>query len=503
MPTESFGLNGSQAARVRRAMSDPRYPVTPGDVYRLTFTQATQSEQILLYAAPDYSVNMDFLGRINARGMTFNELRDEIQRIVENSYPGSSMRLTITQTGEFPVYVRGEVREAQELYAWGMTRLGSLPDSLFTDAASFRNVKIIGPDGEAERTVDLFQARRFGEREENPLLRPGQTVVVPRFDRRVRIGGAVMRPGSYDLLPDENYRDLLEFAGGYKATTDQAEIELTRYIPAGGAGGADTAGADTEEGGRPERTSYVTDTQLHETELRHLDRITVLDRLRSQAYFFIEGAVRAAAADQAPQAAQAGSTGSSAPGARRLSERIVPGQRLAEYLQGVQSRLLTDADLGRAYLRRNGNNELISVDILSLLEGRFSLTANPVLESGDVLFIPFRQLQVTVLGAVRNPGRFPYVPDRDWRYYVNLAGGFQNDLNDFATVTIRDTNGNSVELSDSIDPEDVIRARRDSPRYWFLRSLDVAATSMNFTNALVSLLDTLGIIEGTNIFEMD
>jgi protein involved in polysaccharide export with SLBB domain len=496
MPSESLGLDGAQSARVRRAMSDPRYPVTPGDVYRLTFTQATQSEQIQLYVAPDYGINMDFLGRVDAQGLTFNELRDEIQTIVENSYPGSSMRLTIAQTGEFPIFIRGEVTQAQELYAWGLTRLGSLPDSLFTDAASFRNIRVVGPESGQGRTVDLFRARRFGERDQNPLLQPGQTIVVPRFDRRVQVRGAVMRPGTYDLLPEEDYGDLLDFAGGYTATADRQTIELTRYVPAGESPAEGSAAA---EGGRPERTDYLNAGELRDTELRHLDRITVLDRMRNQAYFFIEGAVRRPGGDEPQQGTNIGATGSPAPSARRLSQRIVPGQRLAEYLTSIQGRILTDADLGGAYLRRD--KQLISVDILALLEGRLSLSANPVLQSGDVLVIPFRQLQVTVLGAVRSPGRYPYVPDRTWRYYVDLAGGFREDLNDFATVTIRDADGNPVELSDTIDPEDVIRARRDSPRYWFLRSLDVAGTSMNFTNALVSLLSTLGIIEDTNIFD--
>jgi protein involved in polysaccharide export with SLBB domain len=41
-------------------------------------------------------------------------------------------------------------------------------------------------------------------------------------------------------------------------------------------------------------------------------------------------------------------------------------------------------------------------------------------EANDVLVIPFRQYFVTVA----KPGRYPYMPDRDWEYYIALAGGF-------------------------------------------------------------------------------
>jgi protein involved in polysaccharide export with SLBB domain len=109
-------------------------------------------------------------------------------------------------------------------------------------------------------------------------------------------------------------------------------------------------------------------------------------------------------------------------------------------------------------------------------------------------------LRVTVLGAVNSPGRYPYVPDRGWRYYVDLAGGFSEDLNDFGTVRIRDRDDREVDTDASVGPEYTIVARRDSPRYWLLRSLNVATTTMNFTNALLNLLETFGLADPATVF---
>ncbi|MFW5786319.1 MAG: SLBB domain-containing protein [bacterium] len=479
----SGSLAPSPQLRVQRAMSDSRYPATPGDVYRLTFTQATEQETLLLYVSPDYTVSMDFLGSVDATGLTFHEVRSRVQEIVQRSYPGASMRLAVEQTGEFPVFVRGEVKQSGEIYAWGLNRLSSLPESAFTSGASFRNVQVIDADG-TKRTYDLLQAQRYGERDQNPLLRPGQTIVIPRYDRRISIKGTVHRPGTYDLLPDETYADLLEFAGGYQETADQAHIRLARYVELSEGGG------DSE--GRPQEAVYLSHDELADTELRHLDAVRVADRLQARAVFFVEGAVR-----PPDGGGEADSATAAEPviGAQRVPTDIIPGQRLSEYVYELGELFTQNAALEDAYIKRG--NEIHAVDLLALAQGQLSLTADPVLRAGDVLVVPFRQLQVTVLGAVNQPGRYPYVPDRSWRYYVNLAGGFSDDLNNFGTVRIRDGNEQSVSLDEPVGPEYTIVARRDSPRYWFVRSIDLATTSMNFTTALIELLDALGV-DGTN-----
>jgi len=52
---------------------------------------------------------------------------------------------------------------------------------------------------------------------------------------------------------------------------------------------------------------------------------------------------------------------------------------------------------------------------------------------------------VTVAGAVAVPGRYPYIPDRDWSYYINLAGGFNPERNSSEKVTITDLNGRKMD----------------------------------------------------------
>jgi hypothetical protein len=49
---------------------------------------------------------------------------------------------------------------------------------------------------------------------------------------------------------------------------------------------------------------------------------------------------------------------------------------------------------------------------------------DPMLEPGDVVFIPQRPSTVSVLGEVTQPGSYPFSADKSWGDYLDQAGGF-------------------------------------------------------------------------------
>ena len=100
--------------------------------------------------------------------------------------------------------------------------------------------------------------------------------------------------------------------------------------------------------------------------------------------------------------------------------------------------------------------------------------------------MPFRQFFVSVSGSVNLPGRYPYVPDRTWEYYVNLAGGFDEDKNSFGKVDIIDVKGMRQSKTRLIQPEDSIVAATEQRLYIFGKYAAIITT-------ILSLLTTLFI----------
>jgi protein involved in polysaccharide export with SLBB domain len=108
-------------------------------------------------------------------------------------------------------------------------------------------------------------------------------------------------------------------------------------------------------------------------------------------------------------------------------------------------------------------------------------------ERNDVLIIPFRQYFVTVAGAVALPGRYPYIPDRSWDYYVALAGGFVQERNSREAVVIKDISGKTMRKTDPITPEMTITARTNAGLYYFNQYAPIVTTLLSIVTTFVSV----------------
>jgi protein involved in polysaccharide export with SLBB domain len=112
-------------------------------------------------------------------------------------------------------------------------------------------------------------------------------------------------------------------------------------------------------------------------------------------------------------------------------------------------------------------------------------------QTDDVLVVPFRQYFVTVSGAVAVPGRYPYIPDRGWDYYIALAGGFIPDRNSRERVDIVDIGGNKLTKEDPITPETVITARTNAGLYYFNKYAPIVTTFLSIASTIFALTLTL------------
>jgi hypothetical protein len=99
---------------------------------------------------------------------------------------------------------------------------------------------------------------------------------------------------------------------------------------------------------------------------------------------------------------------------------------------------------------------------------------------------------VTVSGAVAVPGRYPYIPDRSWEYYVALAGGFDRNRNSRESVTITNLEGKKIEKGALITPETIITAVTNAGLYYFNQYAPVVTTVLSLVTAVLSILAVTG-----------
>ncbi|MFQ5605282.1 MAG: SLBB domain-containing protein [bacterium] len=206
---------------------------------------------------------------------------------------------------------------------------------------------------------------------------------------RVHVTGQVRNPGPYSALAVNRVSDIINLAGGFTNWGFERAIEV-RHL-----------------NGRTDIVDLYQYTKLGNLNtniyVQGGDVIYVPSIKFTQATVQIEGRVRD-------------------PGTYQLVEK----ETLLDFLLRVNA-LNRRADLHHAYIeRRNADNpDPEIIPLFPFLENQSNGTSNFYLEDGDVILVPQRYEDVFVIGAVRNPGAFPYVPGLAVRDYVGLAGSHE------------------------------------------------------------------------------
>ena len=477
--------NMSQNIMLARSSAD--YRVTPGDVYTLTYAAGTTPVSYIIVVDASYRIRVSNLGIINGSGKTFMQLKSEVETAVANNYPLSGVQLVLTQPAVFKVHVMGEVYEAGEVPAWALTRLSSLINinlqpqtnsnsqslnGLLTPFASLRDVSVQSANGQT-RVYDLFKAQRFGDLSQDPYLRPGDAVTFNRTKRVVTLNGPVERSGKYQLLDEENIKELIEsYGGGFMPNADKTRIELVRMVNS-----VDVAGDKL----------FLTENDFtNNYTLENYDVITVTVITDLQPVMFVEGAVsnilqRSGTNEQLILSSEESSDVSSS---NRLMVRFNKGETYDSLVRRNIRWFTAVSDTLNAYIIRK--DERIPINLNPMLYDA-SYRGEVLVQANDVLIIPFRQYFVTVAGAVLSPGRYPYIPDRDWEYYVALAGGFITERNARQSIVITDIDGKRMKKTDAISPETVITARTNHFLYGFNQVAPVVTTVLSIVSTFLAI----------------
>jgi protein involved in polysaccharide export with SLBB domain len=420
--------------RVRIAIASELYPVTPGDVYQLSYRQTDPVIETPVLVDGDYSVNLGVFGKVDATGMRYTELKRSVERQIQSGYPRSMPSLSITSIGMFQVLVRGETPRARYVTVWGMSRLSEVVEGALSERSSLRMVTVIPRSGLGQ-SYDLYLAMREGKVEEDPMVKPGDTVVIGRSARKVTIEGEVNVPGTYELMVDEQLGTLVtRYAGGTtpRADTARVRVEFTtgeqvrvEYLDLAAAGAANTPLGDG-------------------------DTVTVAAKIARRSIAFFEGAIVAAA----PAAgAEVGAAAEPAAAYNRIIYPFHEGETVSFALRSIRESLSPFADLSAGFIVHEGSTAPVSLDMRAFLADVPGAADLP-LEPNDRIVIPMLDFSVYVTGDVDAPGAYPFAPGRTIQQYLDLAGGVTQ--NGSGIVTLFDPSGEPRDPGDAISARDRI-----------------------------------------------
>jgi polysaccharide export outer membrane protein len=430
------------------AMTRPDYPVTPGDVYRLSYVSSVGSVELSVVVSSDYHISFGFLGSIDARGLTFAGVTARVQSLVRRTYPNSYPELTILSVGEYEVYVDGYVDRTGYVVANGLSRLSDVLQDRLLPRSGLRDVSV-RRDGREYR-YDLYLAQREGRGDQDPYLRPGDVIRIPAAERVVRLSGQVNRADSYQLLPGEELEELVvSYGEGYAPGAALERIYIERNVP----------------GDAPDRIRLNPDEPVP---LLDGDRVVVPAQTNYLAAVIFEGAVlrETEDADQAVQIEYA-----SADTRAQFAYRFRPGETIADALRSIEERISPLADLTRVQHFAQPSSEPVVMDLTPLLYSSDESSDFPLV-AGERFFIPLQANKVIVAGAVSNPGSYTHAPGRTAEYYINLAGGYDPARTWSRKPEVIGPDGEPIAADEPVPVEATIVVPANNPFYsWELGAI--------------------------------
>lgn len=369
------------------------YVLGPGDEVVIDVWGAAKKHYQLMVSKEGF-IQLENIGPIYVTGLSLERARSrvtsrlsELYRGLSGAEPNTFAQVYIGKIRTIKVTVMGnaEVPGTYTLPSISTVFHGLYASGGPNEQGSFRKVQLIRYNRKVAE-LDLYQYLMTGTAKGNQFLRDGDIILIPSYDRRVRISGEVLKEGLFELKEGESAEALLEFSGGYTAWAYTKLIQLERNTP------------------RDRLVKDIDGKELHKLPLKNGDQIHVRRIINR-----FENRVKLVGALQMPG-----------------SYEIGKNTTLLQVIQKAEG-LHQNAFLGRALLMRyteSYTREAQSINLQELLEGKDTL----VLQADDVVHVYFiDELQeaqkVQIEGAVQSGGEYTFYTGMTLQDLIAQAGG--------------------------------------------------------------------------------
>jgi len=169
------------------------------------------------------------VGVLNVAGMTYSEARNLIHSRVRERMIGYEASVSMGELRSIQIFVTGE---SYRPGAYSVSALTTITQAIFhsggvSDIASLRNIQV-RRGGRVIETLDLYDFLLHGDNASDIRLKSGDVVFIPTRGAMAAIDGEVRRPALYELKRGETLSDLLDMAGGNRASAYMRTIHVQR-----------------------------------------------------------------------------------------------------------------------------------------------------------------------------------------------------------------------------------------------------------------------------------
>lgn len=177
----------------------------------------------------DGSINVPEIGKLFVSGLTLEAANEMIKSRVSNAFIGIEAFVSLVNIRDIQVLITGSAYNpgiytlngnSNVLHALSMA--GGIDEN-----GSYRQIELIRND-KVISTIDLYDIFIYGKSGFGQRLRSGDSILIKSSNKQVKLTGAIKRPGSYELLPNETFMDLFNFGNGFSDSADISTLRIER-----------------------------------------------------------------------------------------------------------------------------------------------------------------------------------------------------------------------------------------------------------------------------------
>jgi len=415
--SELFSVSTNSAGNTaNKIIATPlNYEIGPNDVIKLV-VYGVQEYSSDLTVSKEGKIQVDNVGQIKVAGLSIEAAKTRIKQQMTSTAYSSLSR------GESKLDISlGDIRTIHitviGAYKSGTYNVSSLSNviSALSEAGgpnaigSYREIEVIR-NNKIFTKVDLYRFLQYGDQSQNIGLKDNDIIRVPAYKNRVELTGEVKRPGIFEVIGNESFSQILEYAGGFG---DNAYTAMVKII---------------QKNDKEKSVKDLSKAEFAKYQPQSGDVVSISKIInRYQNRVVLSGAVY-----------------------RPDIYELQPGMRIADLINKADG-LKEDAFTGRAQLIRTKPNllkEMISINLSKALEKNTS--ENILLQREDELYINSileirDSLKVDLFGEVKTVGSFNYIDSMTVKDIILMAGGFTYAANKNIEVARLVQYGDKVE----------------------------------------------------------
>jgi polysaccharide biosynthesis/export protein len=440
-------LQGGNKVLLDEKINPDTYVLGPGDVLSV-FTWGGFQGQYPLTITPEGMLLVPEIGPIDVSGLTLTEARQKVADNIREKYRNVESTISLVDLRDFKVYVGGAVVNPGAYPATAMTRVSeviSLAGGFFEGPAALdktimpayqtltnelrvsskRNITVHRRGGDT-LFADVLRLDLAGNPNFDPLLRDGDEIFVPLKERAINlygIFGAVKNPGYFEYSTRDSLSDLIDLAHGLSLDADSNAVEIVRFRPDNRSTYSVLVNLNSQDWNIPLKADdrvYIKPIQGYHEKYQ----VELVGEFKYPGYYAItedstmlsQIVAKAGGLTDLASLEEAEMTRVSAeelvdPEFERLKKMNVPDMSESEY---EYFKIKSRAKMGR-----------VAIDFPSLFS-KGDPSKDMLLRNNDVISVPRKRQVVSVSGEVANPGFLTYIPDKDYIYYIQMAGGYSD-----------------------------------------------------------------------------